>query len=498
MRTTVKLASVLALVLASQAFGLSTVAYTVELGGDPGVASYEGLSYPQYVRGSAADNQTVAANGSLNWSVVATVSGLHSGTGGGGEGDGQLPAGIANAVFTLELKDSLGNTITTLGNAPLTSSAPTTAGWYSLINDGDADGARGVLGADPLQNAAFPSVFNIGGNGANGGRLFDTKASGGPKMDYYHYPSATGLAVNVNGNMVQPVGCNGKLVGMGAGYSAFLPLAASPNTAGVGLTGMSDLCQGLGEKVLFEGQLSLAGLPGGTYTLKVTPGAGTNLIPYAFDRCGPGVGPAAFADAPNALTGDEITFVHDGGPPPTPLAIVSSESQKTHGTAGTFGAPSGTYEGRLDGSGQNPGPTKIVTTFNQDIQLLSGNASVTLSSGTVSSLSVSGAVLTVNLSGVTAPSKFTISYPGVAASANASNTTAAVGCWAVVPGEIDGTIAGGMMTCNAFDLVAVKIAQNAVINATSFRKDVRADGAINAFDLVTVKIKQNLAASVCP
>ncbi len=482
MRTTVKLASVLALVLASQAFGLSTVAYTVELGGDPGVASYEGLAYPQYVRGSAANGQTVAANGSVNWSVVATVSGLHSGTGGGGEGDGELPAGIANAVFTLELKDSGGNTITTLGNAPLTSSAPTTAGWYSLINDGDADGARGgVLGADPLQNAAFPSVFNIGGNGANGGRLFDTKASGGPKMDYYHYPSATGLAVNVNGNMVQPVGCDGKLVGMGAGYSAFLPLAASPNTAGVGLTGMSDLCQGLGEKVLFEGQLSLIGLAAGTYTLKVTPGTGTNLIPYAFDRCGPGVGPEAFADAPNALAGDEITFVIDVGPTPDcdPLTIVSAVSRKAHGTWGNFDINSGGTESRISG------PTQLVVTFNQNVKRVNNNASdFTLSSGTLGAVVVSGAVVTVNVTGVTNQTIFTIGFPGIEIDAvcNGVKTTSATKCWKALYCDVNASNA-----VNNTDIVNVRGQLAQPLSGSNFTRDVNANGSINNTDIVNVR-----------
>ena len=95
------------------------------------------------------------------------------------------------------------------------------AGWYSLINDGDANGTRGTLtGADPLYNAAFPSVYNV--SSTMSGRVIDTVAAGGPNMDQFQYPSATGLAVKVGTTTVLPVGCNGKLVGMGAGYKEFL------------------------------------------------------------------------------------------------------------------------------------------------------------------------------------------------------------------------------------------------------------------------------------
>jgi hypothetical protein len=476
----------LALVLAGQAFALSTVAYTVEIGGNPGVATYEAYSYPQYVRGSDANGQTVAVDGIVNWGVVATVSGLHSGTGGGGEGDGELPAGIANAVFTLELKDSGGNTITTLGNAPLVSSAPTTAGWCSLINDGDADGARGgVAGADPLQNAAFPSVFDIGGNGANGGRLFDAKASGGPKMDFFHYPSATGLDVVVNGTPVSPVGCNGKLVGMGAGYSAFLPLAASPSTAGIGLTGTSDLCQGLGERVLFEGQLSMLGLAAGTYTLKVTPGAGTNLIPYAFDRCGPGVGPAAFADKPNVLIGDEITFVIAN--PCPPLQVVSSVSSRTHGTFGSYDIPAGQVECRTCGL------NKLIVVFNQNIELLSGTNSVVPGCGTVVSVASTGNVLTVFLSGVTNAMPCTVECPGICPVCNGNQRTTATLCWRYLIGDVNGN---GVV--NNSDIILARGALGTYVAPFNFRKDVNCNGVINNSDIILIRGRLGTTVAPCP
>ena len=277
MRTTVRIAAILALVIASQALAASQVDYVVELGGDPNVTSYEGGAYPEYTRGSASDYPAATADyevgDTINWSVVATVSGAHSGT----LGDGYVPAGLANIVCSLELKDNGGTTVA-LERISGTANTPTSAGWYSVINDGDADGARGLIETDPLANAAFTTVFNINGNMANGGRIFDTAANGGPLMgktdttpsvDSYSYPSCTGLPANAED-------CGGLLVGMGAGYSSFVPAyLGGPNTSGVGLVGTSESAAiGLGEKPLIEGQISTIGLAAGTYTLTVTPGDG--------------------------------------------------------------------------------------------------------------------------------------------------------------------------------------------------------------------------------
>ncbi len=472
MRNSFKTAIVLALVTAVPAFAASTVAYQACLGGDPHVAQYEQGQYPAYTGDNPADNQTFNVGTPLNWSVRASVSGTHSTTPAGGLGDGFVPVGIANAVITLEVRDSQNNVVD-LQRIQGTANSPSSAGWYSVINDGDTDGARGLIGADPLQNAAFASVFSIGGNGANGGRLFDTSSNGGPYMDYYHYPSCTGLPAAATN-------CNGKLIGMGAGYSSFIPTSfGGPNTAGVGLTGNSGACVGLGTKVLFEGQISTTGLAAGTYTLTVTPGQGTNVCPYTAAFCT--FGPAStFAVAPNSATGDSITFVLGGG---TPLSIVSSVSRKTHGTAGDFDVASGGWEGRVPSTSLQ-GPSKIVTTFNQNIARVNNNNSdVSVSSGTVGSIVVAGSTLTVNLTGITNRATFTIGYPGIAA-ASGGSTTAATNCWQVLAGEASG---GSPLVVNTSDFVYVRGRIGMAVSASTFRADVNADGAINTSDFVAIR-----------
>ncbi len=473
MRTSFRTAIVLALITAVPAFAASTVAYTVYLGGDPHVTQYENGLYPVYTGQDPNDGQSPQA-GVLNWAVSAAVSGTHSTDPAGGLGDGYVPGGIANAVITLEVRDSQNNLVD-LQRIQGTANAPSSMGWYSAINDGDTDGARGLIGADPLQNAAFASVFNIGGGGGGGGRLFDSAANGGPYMDYYHYPSCTGLPAAATN-------CNGKLIGMGAGYSSFVPTSfLGPNTAGVGLTGSSGACVGLGEKVLFEGQISTIGLAAGTYTLTVSAGTGTNVCPYTDDYCT--FGPiSTFAVAPNSTSGDSITFVVTTDC--EDLSIVSSVSQKTHGTVGDFDVASGGWEGRVPSTSLQ-GPSKIVTKFNQDIQLLTGTAAdVSVSSGTVGSLSAAGDTLTVNLTGIATKATFTIGYPGVAAACDAGKKTAATNCWQVLAGEASG---GSPIVVNTSDFVYVRGRIGMAVSASTFRADVNADGQINTSDFVAIR-----------
>lgn len=201
------------------------------------------------------------------------------------------------------------------------------------------------------------------------------------------------------------------------------------------------------------------------------------------------------ADDIDAITAWRQNF----GPP---LSIVSAVSRKVHGSAGSFDAPAGTWEGRVDKNGANPGPTTIITVFNQPIQVTGGTTAVAVSSGIVDSVTVGSGVqnnvLTVVLHGVTSPSVFTITYPGVSSLCDPAKTTTQSSCWAVLAGEADGKTSSGAYTVNAFDLVTVKVAQNVIADPLTFRKDIRADGIVNAFDLVFVKIQQNTTVPVCP
>ncbi|HSW45747.1 MAG TPA: hypothetical protein VLM89_09260, partial [Phycisphaerae bacterium] len=296
MNTSVRIAAALALIVACQAMAASLVEYKLELGGNNRDVQWEAgqaVDYGQAVNGGN-DGQTFTST-RINWAVLVKVSGAHS----GGLGGGFVPGGVANAVFDLELKNNAGATVA-LGHASPANN-PSGAGWYSTINDGDADGARGAGGTnpDPEHNAAFAISYNI----ANarppdiGGRVFDPLNLGGPFVNYAHYPSATGLPAAA-------VNCNGRLIGMGAGYSSFDPVS---NAGGVGLVASAASCTALGEKVVFEGQISMVGLGAGTYTLHCTSAAGTNVLIDLGDTCLFGLA-GQFAEAPNSVAGDTITF----------------------------------------------------------------------------------------------------------------------------------------------------------------------------------------------
>jgi hypothetical protein len=271
---------------------------------------------------------------------------------------------------------------------------------------------------------------------------------------------------------------------MGAGYSAFLPLATAPNTGGVGLTGTSG-CTGLGEKVLFEGQLSMQGLAAGMYTLAVSPGTGTTIMPYASNRCGLG-SPAAFAAVPNAVTGDEITFVV--GNPCNALSIISAVSRGMHGTAGSYDIPAGQTECRACGL------TRIVTTFNQNIMRVNNNASdISISSGTLGSVSVFGNELTVRLTGATNGALFTIGFPGIAAACNLNQRTSGSLCWRFLIGDVNGS-----SKVDSLDILAVRGVLNQTTNATNFRKDVNCSGRLDSLDLLAIRGALGRTVPACP
>jgi len=317
MNTILKLVAVLALVVAGQAMAQSTITYTLELGGDNHVADYEDGLYPQYTRlpNGDLDGQTYNVGDTINWAALVEVGGTHQ----GGLGDGLAPAGAANLVFTLELKDASGTVLLSAGG-------PAAQGWYSTINDGDDDGARGLIeGPDPLENAAFPTVFDIDGYGSNGGRLFDIYDNGGPGMTYYHYPSA-------DGRPSAAVVTDGKLHGMGAGYEEFDP--TMNQTGGVGLASNTTECTALGVLPLFEGQINTDGLAAGSYTLELTVEQGNNILPGLSGICSSGSTVGTFAVAANQVTGDTIQFNLSAGC--TEPVVTAAVSRKTHGSAGTF------------------------------------------------------------------------------------------------------------------------------------------------------------------
>ncbi|HSW45963.1 MAG TPA: lamin tail domain-containing protein [Phycisphaerae bacterium] len=181
------------------------------------------------------------------------------------------------------------------------------------------------------------------------------------------------------------------------------------------------------------------------------------------------------------------------------LSIVSAVSRKAHGVAGSFDVASGSWEGRYIGT-SSIGPTQVITTFNQNIQRVNGNATdFILSSGTLGTVTVSGAVLTVNLTSVADRGPFTIQYPGIAAACDINTRLAPITtnrCWRVLAGDANGT--GTPLIVNSFDLIAVRGQLNLPVTSSNFRRDIRNDGSIGSFDLINTRSKLNNTCGACP
>ena len=485
MRISFTALTALALIVGGHALADSSINYTLELGGDNHAGAWENMD-PNTIYGRATngdqDDQSIDIGKDVNWAVVVDVTGQHNKP--GGMGDGNLTGGAANLVFDLELKKD-GNTVA------IVAGSPASQGWYSTINDGDDDGLRGtVMGADDRYNAAYAVAFNIDGKMGLGGYLLSPPASGGPNMDFAHYPSASGWPA---ASTADP----GKLIGMGAGYKEFKPITGGGAcTGGVGLSEGSYSCSALGKLPLFEGQINTTGLDPGTYTLVLTASTGNNVLP---DRAAIGMcdlGPTGqFAVAPNAVNGDQIRFIlKSTGPTCVAPVMTAAASKKVHGTAGTFSIDllaAGATECRKNGA------TTVEVTFDRAIALVTGTpADVAVTSGSVTAVAAAGSVLTVTCSGMTNNAKTTMTFPGVAD--GQTGCSAFVSPSSLCIRNIKGDSASGFGAVNVIDLNAIKNQVNIVVTGSNFRCDVDATGKINVLDLNECKNNINKTVGACP
>lgn len=262
--------AVLAACLAGPAFGASKISYIATMGGDNHAADWKASTRTQYSGADEADGQYFQKTLPVPYAIKLKAEGVHSQP--GHASDGFEIYGAANCVFNVELyKDSESGALAT------------GATFYSTINNGTS--------GDPTANAAFAVSYLISGVY---GRLIDTAAAGGPRMEpIFTYPTA------------QP----GKLIGQGAGYKEW---NRTGNTsvftyAGVGMTTMPGSVAGLGVVPIAEGQIDMSTLEDGTYVLKVVPGAGNNVLRGDMNMLAATNRPA-FAVASNETAGDTITF----------------------------------------------------------------------------------------------------------------------------------------------------------------------------------------------
>jgi len=159
--------------------------------------------------------------------------------------------------------------------------------------------------------------------------------------------------------------------------------------------------------------------------------------------------------------------------------LISAESMKTQGSAGTFGInlPLTGTPGVEDRIG---GPTRIVFTFQTPIAT-GANFAVGLSSGTVSSTQVSGNTLTVNLSGATQGQMLTVNVNDVEDATNGAS-----GNYSVQVGVLYGDVTGNGLV-NVADINAVRKASGDAVNSTDFRDDLNCNGLINVADINIVR-----------
>jgi len=280
----------------------SSIIYTLQVGGSN--AGGPNVPFDTTAVHEPADAVLdMGASDVLTWSVRVTVA---------GEIDGTVVGGAANLVWDLTLKGPDGQPV----GPAFGLSNGSTAGFYSTIMNGG--------GGFPIQPASFTWEY---GGGSPFGRLIDAFAANGCSMLQFTYPSTYQYYLSPGGVLsTTTVGATtGTLMGMGAGYPDLDPANGAERT-GVGILAASDgvysyTCyMDIGAKApIAEGQINLAGMGPGTFTLVLTPGLGNNVISTSLCDFGT---TGAFASAAGSTgTGSTITFIHGGVAPLADLTV---------------------------------------------------------------------------------------------------------------------------------------------------------------------------------
>ena len=531
MTKTITLAAIVAIFLCGQALGAQTITFTAELGGDnlvgDGTTPYNPFTgdFPPFNSGSDADGQTFDPDtGDITWDMVVELSGA-------GATNGWLN-GIANVVFSLEVHEG-----STAGGALVT-----TVVWDSSVNDGSDASTR------PEEMAAFTSAFDLAANGANGGRVWDVCGSGGPYMDRYQYPTTSdwggGHGLPYVAGSAQTLSLDGKLVGMGCGYSKYDPTgvlasyydssytsyncsyAGGNMTAGVGLPWVDtpwaanglpvyDIWPGLGvygtspayeAGPIAEGQMDASALLDGEYCLVVIAG-NCNVLMDSFDP--EGSNPGAFAVAADTVVEDTISFFlkRAVGPCPAPV-LQTADSVKTHnavytGKIALVTAPaSANVEPRMFIAGD----TKIEIVFDGPVTALDGTidagGEVVVTNGTINTITGDGtATLTIDLSAVVDDACMKVALTDIV-------TAVPTGCVVVDPDSVLDVdlyirnMSGNSDLNNIVDVFDMSVQRFQIPNpvgAANFVMDVDDNGVIDVFDMSVTRFQ--IAGSVgvsCP
>jgi len=176
---------------------------------------------------------------------------------------------------------------------------------------------------------------------------------------------------------------SGTLVGLGAGYG--VPWIAATMTPGIGMVTLPNSDPGLGIVPVEEGQIDTAGMPAGTYVLKLIPDDGFGMNVLRGDGVDFTQDQQSYATGAEQVNGDTITFFLQTPKPVLQTAV----SRKTHTGAGDWeiDVGIGDIECRSAQLGTaNPNELKIIADFDPavtpEIDLL-GGSDVTTDNGTV-------------------------------------------------------------------------------------------------------------------
>ena len=262
-------------------------------------------------------------------------------------------------------------------------------------------------------------------------------------------------------NIVPPSvpGVPQQVAGVAGNARAILSFLPPTSNGGAAITGYTATCDVGGFTAsAATSPITVTGLTNGTsYNCRV---AATNVV---------GTGPAS---APVTVTPSAAVT----------LTLVSVQSRKTHGVAGTFdialdttqainGAVS--MEPRIIGAGHT-----LVFQFNDTI---TATGTVTPSAGSASAV-ISGTDVVVTLLNIVDNRRASVTLTGV--NGTALSAFAAIG---FLVGDVNGT-----RSVNSSDISAIKARSGQSTTSANFQFDVNATGAINASDISAVKARSGL------
>ena len=176
-----------------------------------------------------------------------------------------------------------------------------------------------------------------------------------------------------------------------------------------------------------------------------------------------------------------VTATFSGGP----FSLLTVQSRKTHGTAGTFDLPIDTSVGiggavTVESRTSGVGGHKIVFQFSGPVTAVSGVTSLDSTSNPISTatFAIVGSDVEVTLTGVPDNRRANITVSDVNAIATPS---AAIG---FMVGDVNNS-----RTVNSSDISGVKARSGQTADASNFKFDVNASGAINSSDISAVKAR---------